>query len=300
MKIFLTGATGYIGSVVAEKLKQAGYEVLALARNEAALIQLARKGYVPVAGDLGDVDTLCINAQRADGVIHLAQMRFDPQANFISQMKSSSQLQLNAVNALLRGLAGSGKPLIITGGTGAYRDTGRRIVDEDTPVKAPSLIAGLAMAEQNVLRAGDVQGMVVRPAIVFGRNSGPVTQVMAMSKAAGQVQQSGAGKNALSFVHVDDVADLYLLILKNPKAGLLLNAVAEPFLTQHEVLNGISHALGFGGKVVVKNRLVEQLQMLLGKGTYNIFGNTMRVSATRAKTLGWQPRSATALFDELR
>lgn len=300
MKIFLTGATGYIGSVVAEKLKGAGYEVLALARKPAALAHLANQGYEPVPGDLADSATLSANAQRADGVIHLAQMRFDPQANFMNQMKASSQLQLNAVNALLRGLAGSGKPIIITGGTGAYRDTGRRIVDEDTPVKAPPLIAGLAMAENNVLHASDVQGMAIRPAIVFGRNSGPVMQVMAMSKAAGRVQQSGAGQNALSFVHVDDVADLYLLMLKNAKAGILLNAVAEPFLTQHAVLNAISHALGFGGKVVVKNKWIEQFQMLLGKGTYNIFGNTMRVSAARAKALGWQPRAATTLFAELR
>ncbi|MDX2004296.1 MAG: NAD-dependent epimerase/dehydratase family protein [Meiothermus sp.] len=299
MKVFLTGATGYIGSVVAEKLHQAGHVVVALARNHAAQNKLEKLGYQTVMGALSNSEVLSKTAQQTDGVIHLAQMRFDPSANFMTQMQASSKLQLDSVTAFLKGLEGSGKPLIVTGGTGAYRDTGSRVVDEDTPVQAPPMITGLAQAENNVLNSSSVRGMAIRPAIVFGRGSGPVSQVLAMSRGLGKVRMTGNGSNPLSLVHLEDVADLYLLMLEKAKPGSLLNAVAEPFITQKQLLEAISKRLGYGGQLEVKNPLWQQVLMMLGKGSYNIFGSTMRVSAARARALGWQPRPATAVFDEV-
>jgi nucleoside-diphosphate-sugar epimerase len=114
------------------------------------------------------------------------------------------------------------------------------------------------------------------------------------------VTMSGRGDNFLSLVHVEDVADLYLLMLEKAKAGTLLNAVAEPFLTQKEVMTAISYALGYGGRVTTKNKIVEQLMMLVGKGSYNIFGSMMRVSSAKAKNLGWRPRSTKILLDDLK
>lgn len=300
MNIFMTGATGYIGSVVAEKLKAAGYTVSALARSEGSASRLKDKGYEVIKGDLSNAEALAAGAAAADGAIHLAQMRFDPDESFMAQMKRSSQLQVTAVNTILESLGETGKPFIITGGTGAYRDTGKVVVDEDTPVKVPPMVAGLANAEESVLTSDAVRGMVVRPGIVFGRGGGPVLQVLAQSKAKGKVKRSGKGDNPLSFIHVEDVADLYLLMLDKVEKGTLLNAVAEPFLTQNQVLQAISHSLGFGGEVEHKGKLLETLGMLIGRGSYNIFGNTMRVSAARARALGWQPRSATALIEELK
>ena len=299
MKIFLTGATGYIGSVVAEKLKQKGHSVLALARSENAVEKLRERGYEALKGALEDTITLSQGADQADGVIHLAQMRFDPDKSFMSQMKTSSELQLTSVNAMIKGLGYTKKPFIITGGTGAYRDTGRHVVNEDTPVKAPPIIKGLAQAETNVLTSNDIRGMAIRPGIVFGRNAGPVMQVLEKSKSRGFVEMTSKGNNLLSLVHVEDVADLYLLMLKKAEAGTLLNAVAEPFLSQREILEAISQRLGFEGKVKQKSMLMQTANMLMGKGSYNIFGNNMQVSSERARKLGWKARPATSLFEEL-
>lgn len=300
MDIFLTGATGYIGSVVAEKLQKAGHQVIALVRTEKASRELKAKGYETVLGELSNAGILEQTAKVSDGVIHTAQMRFDFTDNFMTQMKQSTELQLSSVTAMLKGLGESGKPFIITGGTGAYRDTGNSIVDEDTPIKASPMIAGLAKSEASVLGSKSVRGMAIRPGIVFGRGGGPVSQVLATSKTNGKVEMNGSGNNALSLVHVEDVADLYVLMLEKAKAGTLLNAVAEPFLTQKEVLEAVSKSIGYDGKVIQKNKLWEQVMMLIGKGSYTIFGNTMRVSAARAKALGWNPRSATKLLDELQ
>jgi nucleoside-diphosphate-sugar epimerase len=259
-----------------------------------AAAKLKGLGAVPVRGNLADTAVLERSAREADAVVHLAQPRFDFGGDFAAQMQESGRLVAGAVNAYLKGLHDSGKALVLTGGTGAYGDTGDRIVDETTPVLASPLTAALAENERKVLSAPGVRGMVVRPGIVYGRGGGPVLMQLAMTQASGKAYVVGDGLNALSFVHVDDVAELYLLMLERGESGLLLNAVAEPFVTQKALMQAVSEVAGLGG--VTEPMPEEQVQR---GGGYGIFSRTMRVSGARARAFSWSP-TRPDLLAELR
>ncbi|MPY68366.1 NAD-dependent epimerase/dehydratase family protein [Deinococcus sp. SDU3-2] len=296
MKVFLTGATGYIGSVVAERLLEHGHEVLGLARSDQAAAHLHARGVEPLSGDLADAGRLIEGATRADAVIHLAQSRFDPGGDFAAQMQQMGQQATRAMGAFLRALSGSGKTLMLTGGTGAYGDTGDSIVDEDTPLPESPMTAALAENERRVLTAAGVRGMAVRPAIVYGRGGGPLTLQLSMARQFGGVMFTGDGENALSFVHVDDVADLYVRLLERGEAGMVLNAVAEPWVTQGDVLRAVSEAAGFGGVI---QPMPEEMARGLAYGGGGLFARNMRVSARKARAFGWTPRRPSVL-DDLR
>lgn len=289
MRVLIIGATGYIGAAVAERLHAAGHTIDALARTDEKAAQLRAKGYTPVLGDLRDPASLTQAAGAVDGVIYVAQLAFDPSGDFAAQMADMGQVQLAAVNALLAGLGTSGKPLITTSGTGAYGDTGDGVAIEETPTLALPMMAEVAASERRVLEASNVRGIVVRPGIVYGRGGGPVTMLMGMAQQMGSVMLAGEGDNLLSLVHVDDLADLYLLLLERAPAGTLVNAIAEPFVTQRAVLESISRLLGQGGQVT-------QVPPQPGMG-YNIFARNMRVSGAKAKGMGWTPQQPNVLDD---
>jgi nucleoside-diphosphate-sugar epimerase len=296
MKIFLTGATGYIGGAVAERLRAAGHSVLGLARSEPAAADLVARGITPHHGDLADPASLFDGAREADGVIHLAQVQFAPGGDFAAQMQEMGRLATGAVDAILRALAGSGKPFILTGGTGAYGDTGAAVVDEDTPIPLLPMLASLAENDRKVLGATGVRGMAIRPAIVYGRGGGPVSTLVAMARQTGVVQYTGDGENLLSTVHVDDVAELYLLMLEGAPGGTLLNGVAEPFVSQRALLEGVSRAAGLGGAI---EPMPEERARSLAYGAGGLFARNSRVSAARARALlGWIPRQP-SVIDEL-
>jgi nucleoside-diphosphate-sugar epimerase len=295
MKVFMIGATGYIGSVVAERLQQAGHQVAGLARSDAAHTTLQARGITAQRGDLSDLDSLARGAQQADAVILVAQPRFNPQDDFVAQMQQMNELMGNAVDLLVDTLAGSGKTLLITGGTGAYGDTGDQIVNEDTPVAAVPMMQRFQENDRKVLGSQGLRGLSIRPGIVYGRGGGPVTMLSGMAQHTGRLQLIGSGNNALSLVHVDDLADLYLLMLERAAGGTLLNAVAEPFVTQKDLLQAVSTAIGLGG--VVEPMPAEQSQSM-SYGNGGIFARNMRVSAARARQLGWQPYRP-SVIDEL-
>jgi nucleoside-diphosphate-sugar epimerase len=293
MKVFIAGATGYIGSAVAASVKEAGHTVVGLARSEQSAAKLSASGYQVHRGNLNDPQSLAQGAANADAVIQLAQPQFDPQGDFMAQMAQLGRTTQTAVEAILDSLQGTGKTFILTGGTGAYGDTGDQIVTEETPTFTPPFMEGMAAAERKVLTASGVRGMGVRPAIVYGHGSGPVAHQLAMARMMGGVFFTGTGDNALSFVHVEDVADLYVLMLEKAPAGTLLNAVAEPFVTQRQVLEAISRKAGFGGQVAPVPESQQQ-----AAGGYNIFARNMRVSAARARAFGWTPKQP-SVIDEI-
>ncbi|HEX2249758.1 MAG TPA: NAD-dependent epimerase/dehydratase family protein, partial [Gemmatimonadales bacterium] len=195
MKVFLTGATGYIGSAVAERLRAAGHEVTGLARSEASSAKLRSAGVRAVRGDFSDPASVAAAARATDGVISTATT-YDP------------AIDGPAIDAMLDALAGSNKPLIYTSGIWSHGDTAGRVVDETSPPNPAALVAWRQAVEERVLNAVQrgLRAVVIRPAIVYGRGGGIPAGFVEAARKDGAARYVGNGDNRWPFVHVDDLA----------------------------------------------------------------------------------------------
>ena len=285
-KVFLTGATGYIGSVVAEALRHTGHVVVGLARSEDQARALADRGFGAHRGDLRDPVSLAEGARNADAVVHTA----------FAAAADTPEVDRAAVAAILEALAQSNRPFIYTSGCWVLGNTGGTIADEDTPLAPTPLVAWRPAVEQLVLAAAQrgVQGVVLRPAMVYGRNGGLLTSFVQSAREHGAARIIGDGGNRWSFVHVDDLADLYVRALGAP-AGTLLFAAHGPEHRVREVAEAASRAAGAGGKV-------ETVPLAEARKTMGAFADALaldqRISGDRARRLtGWQPRAPEVLAE---
>jgi len=289
MKIFITGATGYIGGSVTTKLIERGVQVMGLARSAEAADALKRRGIEPVAGDLTAYTPVVEAARRADAVINAA----NSDNPFV-------------VHALLDGLKGSGKPFIQTSGSsvvGSY-DNGElseRIFDEDTPFTPEAEKAGRVAIDQTVLGARDIRGIVIRPTLIYGRGIGvaatsiQLPKLIDIAKKQGVPGHVGPGLNIWSHVHIADVADLFLLALDKAQAGSLFYA-ENGEASFKSVAQSIGRMLGLGERT--KSWATGEAVDLLGPGAYLSFGSNSRVRGKRSRALGWKPKGGT-LADEI-
>ncbi len=217
MQVFLPGATGYIGTAVAARLRAASHEVSGLARSDAAAARLTAAGIRPVRGDFSNPASVGSAARAADGVISLATT-YDP------------AIDGPAVDAILDALAGSDKPFVYTSGIWSHGDTGGAVVDETSPPSPAALVAWRQAVEDRV-REGARRGIrttVIRPAIVYGQGGGIPGGFAESARKEGAARYVGTGENRWPFVHVEDLADLYLLVLERAPAGSLLLGVNGP------------------------------------------------------------------------
>jgi nucleoside-diphosphate-sugar epimerase len=225
MKVFLTGATGYIGSVVAEKLMGKGHKVLGLARNEAAENKLREKGIEPLRGDLKDVESLKRGASAADAVIHTAFV------HDFSDFDGAFKIDKAAIAAFADALANTNKKFIATSGALLLGDTKEVEADEDFPYDQNSPFYPRAEAEEIALKMTQkvVRSTVIRlPLFVYGRGGSSFAPIMIeQAKAAGAANYFGSGANRVSAVHVEDAADLYASALETSTAKGLYNVSAE-------------------------------------------------------------------------
>jgi nucleoside-diphosphate-sugar epimerase len=289
MKVFVTGATGYIGGSVATKLIERGDQVTGLARSPEAADALKRRGIEPIAGDLNAYSPVVETARRADAVINAA----NSDNPFV-------------VHALLDGLKGSGKPLIQTSGSsvvGTY-DNGEpseRILDEDTPFTPEAEKAGRVAIDHAVLGAEDIRGVVIRPTLIYGRGIGvaaisiQLPKLIEVAKNQGAPGHVGLGLNIWSNVHIADVVDLFLLALDKAAAGSLFYA-ENGEASFKSVAQSIGRMLGLGERT--KSWTIGEAVDLLGPGAYLSFGSNSRVRGKRSRALGWKPKQGT-LADEI-
>ncbi|ADB33137.1 NAD-dependent epimerase/dehydratase [Kribbella flavida DSM 17836] len=292
MKIFLTGATGYIGSVIAEKLLHAGHEIVGLARSDESADTLADRGITPYRGDVNQPDTLTIAARAADGTIHTA---FDTSSGDFSVANAG---EAKAVDALIAGLQGSGKPLVLTSGTGVLGNTGDVVYDEDTPI-APAenpAVKALQMrldVERAVLTAPGLRGVVLRPPNVYGRGDGEMVfwMLRAAAQRLGAVPYAvGTELNQWSFVHVDDLADLFVLAVEKAPGGELFHAGAQTGLRTGDIATAISHGMGLGGKTTALD--LAELEEALGMPAMAHYwaANSQSSGGKARRVLGWSPQ----------
>lgn len=289
MKVFITGATGYIGGSVATKLMERGDHVIGLARSGDAAAALKKRGIEPLAGDINAYTPLVEAAKRADAVINAA----NADNAFI-------------VHALLDGLKGSGKTLIQTSGSsvvGAYDNGEARddTFDEDTPFTPQPEKAMRVAIDEQVLGADGVRGIVIRPTLIYGRGIGvsgisvQLPKLIDVAKKHGVPRHVGRGLNIWSHVHIADVADLYLLALDKAKAGSLFYAESGE-ASFKSVAQSIGRMLGMGD--ATKDWPIGEAVEGLGPGAYLSFGSNSRVRGVKSRALGWQPKQG-MLADEI-
>jgi len=242
MRVFVTGATGFIGSALVPELIQAGHQVLGMARSEEGAKALAAAGAEVHRGNLEDPETLRSGAAQADGVIHLA---FD---HDFSNFAAICEKDRHAIEALGAALAGSNRPLVITSGTGMGSTVPGQPATEDVfnpdhpNPRSASETAGAALS------AAGVHVSVVRlPQVHDTLKQGLITPLIALTRSKGVCAYVGEGSNRWPAAHVLDVARLYRLALERREAGSRYNAVAEEGVPVRE----IAEVIGRGLKVPV-------------------------------------------------
>jgi nucleoside-diphosphate-sugar epimerase len=283
MRVFVTGATGYIGSAVAGRLLTDGHQVVGLARSDTAAERLRAMGATPHAGDLSDVNALRSGAQSADAVVHAAFGHDD-----WSRMDLSFEQDASAVQTLLDALAGSGRPLIYTSGSGVLGDTGPVAADENVARSGNGDVARRAELESIVVDAGTrgVASTVLRPGLVYGRAGGGVMQMLIdLARRSGAGTTIGDGQNIWSAVHIDDLAEAYRSALLKPGGGLY-NIASEEAVTMHEIAGGIGRMLGHVGGV--KQWPLDEARAAIGMLADGLASNKRISSAKAREVLGWR------------
>jgi nucleoside-diphosphate-sugar epimerase len=284
MQVFLTGATGYIGSAVAERLRAAGHRLTALARSDDSVAKLKSAGIQPVRGDFSDPKSVTSAARAADGVISMATT-YDP------------TIDGPAIDAILDTLAGSNNPFIYTSGIWSHGDTEGRVVDESSPPKPAELVKWRQAVEERVLQGAKrgIRTVVIRPAIVYGRGAGIPAGFVESARKQGAAQYVGTGENRWPFVHVDDLADLYLLALEKAPAGTLLLGVNGPSHRVREVAAAASRGAGAGGKMVAWP--LEEAKGKLGAYADALVLDQQASGKRAQELLGWRPHRPDVLED---
>jgi nucleoside-diphosphate-sugar epimerase len=277
MRIFVTGASGWIGSAVVPELISAGHQVLGLARSDASARVIADMGADVLRGDLTDTDVLRVGALDSDGVIHLA---------FIvpSVTEAATRTDAKAIETFVTSLAGSGKPLLISGAT--IVTPGRPSTERDEliaagPVAAriSNMQAALAAAERDVRAC-----LVMLPRSVHGQGErhGFIPQLIAMAGAKGVAGYIGDGASRWPAVHVKDAATLYRLAVEQAPAGSVLNAVGDEGVPVREIAEAIGRNLNLPAKSLPAGEYDGMLVRLLS--------TDMPASSTiTQELLGWKP-----------
>jgi nucleoside-diphosphate-sugar epimerase len=287
MRVFLTGATGFIGSAIIPELIQAGHQVLGLARSDAGAKSLIQAGVQVQRGDLEDLESLRSGAAACDAVIHTA-FNHD-----FSKFAANSEMDKRAIETLGSALAGSDRLLLVTSGIPSV--PGRPTTEEDD-VPPPGSSAYPRVSEYTAmsLAANGGRVAVMRLPQVHDRfKQGLVTYMIAIAREKGASAYVGDGRNRYPAVHVLDCARLYRLAIEKGEAGAKYHAVAEEGVPVRD----IAEAIGRGLNVPVVSLSPEEA---VGHfGWMGMFANLdMRASsALTQQRLGWRPTQHGLLAD---
>jgi nucleoside-diphosphate-sugar epimerase len=285
MRVFLTGATGFIGSRIVPELIGAGHQVLGLARSDAGAQTLAATGAQVQRGDLEDLESLRSGAAASDAVIHTA-FRHD-----WTRFAESCELDKRAIETIGAVLQGSSRPFIVTSGVGVA--PGRAATEDDPPLSSP-LLPRVSEATAVALMERGVHASVMRlPQVHDTVKQGLITPLIAIARAKGVSAYVGDGHNRWPAAHVADVAPLYRLALEKGSKGGRYHAVAE----EGVALKDIATAIGRGLKVPVISISQEQAQEHFGFLGFFAGRDAHTSSAKTREKLGWNPTGPDLLTD---
>jgi nucleoside-diphosphate-sugar epimerase len=284
MRVFVTGASGHVGSAVVPELLAAGHQVVGLARSDTSAAALAAAGAQVHRGDLDDLDGLAAAAAAADGVIHLA---FKHDAMFAGDLDSAVTADLRAIETLGDALAGTGKPLVATSGTVLFAFAGLR----DVLTEADALHAGPRIDAENAVVAlaeRGVRSSVVRltPTVHSALDhNGFIPTLISIARSKGVSAYVGDGTNRWPAVHTLDAARLYRLALEAAPAGSRLHAVDDEGITFRRIAEGI----GRGLDLPVVSIAPAEAEAHFGFLSAHAQADNPSSSTLTRNLLGWQP-----------
>lgn len=285
MKVFVTGASGFVGSAVLRDLIDHGHDVIGLARSDASAKAVAAAGAQVHRGDLTDLDSLRTGAEGADGVVHLAYHH-----NF-DEYVDAGRLDRQAIEAIGQALAGSGRPLVVTSGM-AGAAPGRLLTETDaTPPGAPRVSeqAVLEFAEQ------DVRVAIVRlsPSVHGEGDHGFVPRLISIAREKGVSAYPGDGANRWPAVHRLDAAPLFRLALEQSSSGTVLHAAAEEGIASRDIAGAIGAQLGLPVAAVPAEQSFDHFGWIGGFFAADLPAS----SALTRQRFGWQPTGVGLIED---
>ena len=285
MRIFVTGATGFIGTPTVKELIAAGHTVLGMARSEEGETSLAAIGADVLRGSLEDLDSMRQGASASDAVIHLA---------FIhdwSKIAENCEIDRRAIEALGSVLAGSDRPLIVTGGTGRLAGPGQVTTEEHV---VPPDHPFPRVSEQTALSLKGVRASVMRlPQVHDLVKQGLITPAIEVYREKGVCAYVGDGLNRWPAAHVLDVARLYRLAIEKAEPNAKYHAVAEEGVSMRDIAEAIGRRL----KLPVKSIAPEEAQAFFGWLSMFAAYDMPASSAQTRKQLGWEPTGPGLIAD---
>ncbi len=290
MRIFLTGATGFIGSRIVPELLAAGHQVLGMTRSEQGARAIAAAGAEVHHGQLEDLDSLRSGAAKADAVIHTA---FDHDfSNFVANCEKDGR----AIRAMGSALMGSSRPLLITSGTGMGSAVPGKPATEDVfNSEHPNPRSASEVAGEEMLAAGVAVSVMRLPQVHDTFKQGLITPLIEVARTRGVSAYIGDGLNRYPAAHVLDVARLYRLAIEQCTPGNRYNAVDEEGISTRDIAQAIGDGLGVPVKSISPNEAADHFGWLGG-----FVGLDMSASSewTR-RVLDWHPNGP-GLLDDLK
>lgn len=287
MRVLLTGGTGYIGSAVLDRLISGGYQVTAVVRSAEKAELVRAKGAEPAVTDLADRDAVGELAAASDGVIHVAMPRDDTDAT-VDEM---------AVTTFLISLRNSDRPFVHT--TAVWLHGSGSAITESTAMNAPRPAKWRVPLAYLVRGTQGVRTSVIAPAVAYGHGGGLLNLVAGGPRTTGDAPalvMVGSGEQHWSTVHVDDLAELYVLALEKAPAGSYFLGTGGENPTVREITEAMSHSIGLGGRV--EPEPVDRTRDRLGPLAEALLLDQQASNETARRGLGWSPQGP-SVFDEI-
>jgi nucleoside-diphosphate-sugar epimerase len=290
MRVFVTGATGFIGTALTRELLDAGHKVLGLTRSEDGAKALAKAGAEVHRGNIDDLDSIRTGAAGADAVAHLA---FNHDFSDFAKVCDTDRRVIETIGTAL---AGSDRLMVITSGTAMAARTPGKAATEDGPVlSSKQMPRAISEETANSFKDRGVRVAIVRlPQVHDTRKAGLITYAVQIARQKGVVAYVGEGKNRWAAGHLSDTARLYRLALEK-KASAVYHAVGEEGVASKDIAEAVAQGMKLPTRSVTQEEALAEMGFLGHFASWDMPAS----SALTQKALGWTP-TGTDLLTDLR